>query len=60
MVMIELSIFDFLSNFTCPDLQLFSVLELPQSMLVIKAPNQTKIDQELMKTVMFFNIHEAC
>ena len=60
MVMIELSIFDFLSNFTCPDLQLFSVLELPQSMLVITAPNQTKIDQELMKTVMFFNIHGAC
>ena len=32
---IELSIFDFLSNFTGPDLQKFSVFELSRSMLVI-------------------------
>ena len=48
--MIELSILNFSSNFTGPDLQ---VLELSRSMLVLhqKAPNQAKIYQDLIKMV---------
>ena len=42
--LIELSIFDFSSNLTGPDLQYLSASELSQSMLVIhqKHPNQAK------------------
>ena len=48
--MIELSILNFSSNFTGPDLQVF---ELSRSMLVLhqKAPNQAKIYQDLIKMV---------
>ena len=48
--LIELSIFDFTSNFTCPDLQKVSVFELSWSTLVIhqKAPSQAK---DLINTV---------
>ena len=52
--LIELSIFDFSSNFTGPDLQKFSVFELSRSMLVIqskKVPNQAKIDLDFIKMV---------
>ena len=43
-LLIELSIFDFSSNLTGPDLQYLSASELSQSMLVIhqKHPNQAK------------------
>ena len=52
MVQIELSIFDFSSNFTGPDLQKFSVFELSRNMLVINQKRiPSKIDQDVMKMV---------
>ena len=52
--LIELSIFDFSSNFTGPDLQKFSVFELLRSMLVINQKRfliQAKIDLDFIKMV---------
>ena len=51
--LIELSIFDFSSNFTGPDLQKFSAFELLRSMLVQskKVPNPAKIDLDFIKMV---------